>query len=688
MRVFEFYRFGSFVRTFGWMALLGSMVWATDAEAANRYRPRKIGSIWELANILRHHAPDRLLYRIDFPVPVFDVATGAETTLGAVDHSDTNVQVQGVDEADIVKVGDDGYIYRIQGNRLQIIKAFPVEEAKVETTLDFVGDNFQPTGLYLDDARLVVIGSAWTPADYAGQPIAWRYGWWGGASQTLARVYDISDHSAPKLERSISIDGSPLDSRKVGRHVYFMARTYPNWYFYPLLASNPFIAPDASKLLPGFSDSALKSPKRKTVRLRDVAYFPDFAEPDYLMIASFDVEKPDQETKIHAYLGSGDTVFASAENLYLSASRYSYEETADPAVFQASESTRLYKFALEQGDTVFAAEGEVPGTVLNQFSMDEYVKTEESGKKTYFRVAVTTHDWNSADTSSRNALYVLDQDLNPVGKLENLAPGEQIYAARFMGERCYLVTYRTVDPLFVIGLSDPENPAVLGELKIPGYSQYLHPLSENRLIGVGKDAVVVDWSQAPNPDQVWQGVSAYYQGMKIALFDVSNVNQPAVLREEKIGDRGTDSPILWDHKAWFQDASRDLFGFPVQVARIADKTADTPPWEYGNLAEQAAYVYRLTRDGTGQFDGFTLEAKVTHFPSGESASWERGDLFVNRIARIGSVLYTLSDSLLQASDLNDVNDGAYRELGQLILGIPDVTPVDITDLPPIVLKPQ
>ena len=210
-----------------------------------------------------------------------------------------------------------------------------------------------------------------------------------------------------------------------------------------------------------------------------------------------------------------------------------------------------------------------------------------------FRIATNYY----ATQSQISNVYILNSNLNITGKLEGLAPNENLHSVRFMGDKCYLVTYRTTDPLFVIDLSDPTNPHVLGELKIPGYSDYLHPYDGTHLIGVGKEAVEVDG-----------GSFAYYQGLKLALFDVSDVNNPRQLSNVTIGDRGTDSLALSDPKAFLFDKSKNLLVIPVSLAVVSDvDKAQYGVSAYGTTVWQGAYVYGISIDG-----GFTLKGTVTH----------------------------------------------------------------------------
>ena len=264
--------------------------------------------------------------------------------------------------------------------------------------------------------------------------------------------------------------------------------------------------------------------------------------------------------------------------------------------------------------------------------MDEY--------QDHFRIATTTgHVARSLNqATSQNHVYVLDMDLNIVGSLEDLAPGEKIYSSRFMGERCYLVTFKKVDPLFVIDLQNPYNPKVLGFLKVTGYSDYLHPYDENHIIGVGKETV-----EANGGDFAW------YQGVKISLFDVSNVSNPVEIAKYEIGDRGTSSPVLRDHRAFLFDRSRNLLVFPVMVAEI-DETkypGGVPPNTHGDPVWQGAYVFNISLE-----EGFVLKGGVTHLED-DTDLWA-SNYWVKRSLYINNALYTISDKKIKINSLENL----------------------------------
>jgi inhibitor of cysteine peptidase len=299
----------------------------------------------------------------------------------------------------------------------------------------------------------------------------------------------------------------------------------------------------------------------------------------------------------------------------------------------------------------YKGKGEVPGHVLNQFSMDEY--------NDYFRIATTVG--NVWEGSSVNNVYVLDENMETVGKLEDLAKGEKIYSARFIGPRAYMVTFKKVDPLFVIDLSDPTNPKVLGKLKIPGYSDYLHPFDENHIIGIGKEAVDASEQEVSQRSLDF----AWYQGVKLALFDVSDVENPKEVSKFVIGDRGTDSEALYEHKAFLFDKSKQLLVIPISLHEINRETYPNPgPTTYGDLTFEGAYVFTLNLE-----DGFKLKGRVTHtnmsFTQSDSRSYYYSYGYeIRRSLYIDDVLYTASDRMIKMNKLDTLDEIKKVEFSQ------------------------
>ncbi len=627
---------------------------------ANKFKPQKITSRSQLIKLITSKKTNRYQSWIDSPVFIADTAviknTTATPSLGEsatkVSHSDTNIQVQGVDESDNVKVDDKGYIYQIHNNQIRIIKGFPVANLQKSATLDFSDANFYPAGIYVDNNRLVVLGSSWqqiNDTQYAsdvlptGKMAIWGGWWWNSYSQTRAIVYDISNPEKPKQERDVSVDGDYLDSRRIGDNLYFISRTYPRYYAkggYSAVKNTASIP--MTDVLPNIIDKRTNRTIKKQMALTDITYFPDFVEPDYITVTSLNLTKPNQSLATKAYLGASEIMYASTQNMYLSKSNYAFNFDENGGILFDNASsqltTQLSKFNLDNGNITFKAAGEVKGTLLNQFSMDE--------QGDYFRVATTTHAGYNGQKESQNAIYVLDKNMQLTGSVENLAPNEQIYAARFLGNRCYMVTFRLIDPLFVIDLSSPQKPAVMGELKIPGYSNYLHPYDENHLIGFGKDAAVFEGTNDNSADQFWANGGAFYQGLKLSMFDVSDMKNPKELHSITIGDRGSDSDVLWNHKALFTNQERHLFGFPLTIAKFSEgEKQANQPWQYANPTYQGAHIYEVTPE-----KGFVLKAALSNIENSTNL-WDNYGLFINRLVSIENNVYSLSNDVLKIYDL-------------------------------------
>ena len=618
------------------------------------------------------------------------------------DHSDTNVQVEGVDEADIVKT-DGEYIYQINENKIIISKVFPADQMEVVNTITY-DDGFYPSEIYIDDKYLVVIGnnnyfiSMPLPeaADEKSQSVE-DTGEQTEEDKEIARssedyryipdyqnretvkvlIYNIEDPKNIDLVRDFEVEGYYISSRKIDSSLYLISNKYI--YYYAEEA-------DENIVLPWYRDS-VNSEDFVAVGYDNIKYFPDGQESSYLMIAGLDLDKIQDSINVEAFLGAGQTIYSSLENLYVTISKWDQrvfavrssgistntdtvsvsndKEETSVKTEEVNESeevilpdindvkTQIYRFTLKDGKATYAAKGEVPGTLLNQFSMDEY--------DGHFRVATTTGEvWRSDEFTSQNNIYILNANLQTVGSIENIASGERIYSVRFMGDRGYMVTFKTVDPLFVIDLKDPRQPKILGELKIPGYSDYLHPYDENHLIGFGMDTIELD---IKDENGKIVGTRALMSGMKIAMFDVSDVNHPIEKYTVKIGDRGTYSDLLHNHKALVFSKEKNLLAFPVTVMETGNKKVDSNErlMEYGKFSFQGMYVYQVDPE-----NGFDLKAQITHLTKKEtdqaSENWFDYQKTVTRGLYINNTFYSISNAYITAHSLE-----TYAELGILPL---------------------
>jgi uncharacterized secreted protein with C-terminal beta-propeller domain len=270
--------------------------------------------------------------------------------------------------------------------------------------------------------------------------------------------------------------------------------------------------------------------------------------------------------------------------------------------------------------------------------MDEFNRNFRIATTGYGPIPATSTGGVASSYVQRTNVYVLDSGLHIVGRLEGLSPGEAFYAARFMGDRAYLVTFQRMDPLFVIGLQDPTQPKVLGQLNISGVSDYLQPYDETHLIGFGKSSQNVTWENA-----------ALFQGLKLSLFDVTDPSHPIDTSNYFVGDRGSDSPALTDHKSVLFDQSLNLLVIPLTIA--LNQTNATCTWCYNPPVWQGAYVFNVTVS-----NGIVLRGNVTQLPTGQLPSWYNSGFFVIRALYIGSTLYTISNNMVKMNSLSDLTE--------------------------------
>jgi len=519
---------------------------------------------------------------------------GAEAKAPAA-HSTTNIQVAGVDEADIVKT-DGEYLYVISGGNIYILRAYPPEEAKVLSKIP-LGETYAAE-IYLNGDKLAILGNRYSSvpvirADmYTGEA---PYAYTGEAS---VKVYDISDRASPILKRTIGLNGTLSSSRMINDYIY-------------LVVNQQAIQPSGDegdfeislpKISTGYTSKEVQPTEIRYVNVPDISYY-------FTIVVAVNIIDDAQSPTYETFLtGATTCMYVSQSNMYLTVPNTNMWIRPLESGEEVREETLIYRVRLDREKVVFEAQGNVSGYALNQFSMDEY--------NGFFRIA-TTSWWNQA---SVNRLSVLDMSLNIVGTLSNIAKGERIYSARFMGDRCYLVTFRQVDPFFVIDLSNPAEPKVLGYLKIPGFSGYLHPYDENHIIGIGKQD----------------------NNLKLSLFDVTDVAAPTETAKFIVQGEWSDSAVLTDHKAFLFDKSKQLLALPVSINWVGvegDQYYIKGFW-------QGAYVFDLSLS-----NGFVLRGKVTHLEY-DADLWDSRYL-VRRALYIENVFYTVSDMKVKMNSLED-----------------------------------
>ena len=365
----------------------------------------------------------------------------------------------------------------------------------------------------------------------------------------------------------------------------------------------------------------LSSNSEKLIDYDKIYYFDNIESLNYLTLAGFSLDNK-KEADIQTFLGAGEDVYSSNQNMYIAKQKNVYDADTHKSL---GYDTKILKFNLNNGKIKFKAEADVTGGINNQFSMDE--------NNGYFRIATTVgiSSWDIDNDSSSNSLYILDENLKEVGKVEGIAKGEKIYSVRYVGNKAYVVTFKTMDPLFVIDLSDVKKPKILGELKIPGYSTYLHPYDETHLIGFGYDT-----KENSSEDGYVQN------GLKMSMFDITNLNNPKEMFTVKIGENGTTSPLTEDHKALLFSKEKNIIAFPVNS------------YKNGKYVSKAQ-IYKIDLN-----KGFILQGEIQNSEvSSKNYSYQKT---IERIIYSNDVYYTLSKNLIKAVDMETLKEITKLEI--------------------------
>jgi inhibitor of cysteine peptidase len=560
------------------------------------------------------------------------------------DFSGTNNQVEGIEEGDLIKT-DGKYIYIVRDRKITIVDSDP-NNLKIVSEISSDGE---VTEIFIYRNKLIVInGRSHIPLKGRDKKESRLLEMLFGRvsiNSTNVRVYDISDSSVPRILSDRDYEGTYLSSRMIDDDVYIVTNSRVRLYASRMEDIAGIIGPDGkqafmdkiakataqgqdllgqtgfgscdelydalidaftSYVIPRYRDN-IKDIDHE-ISLKEIRYFRDLVTPNYLMTTGIDLDSGKDD--VSAYLGSSGQLYVSADHMYAAVSRYEYNALKSKVQrYPVYENmTSVYKFALKDGRITYNAKGTVPGTIVNQFSMDEYDGA--------FRIATTTSD----SGSTRNNVYALDEGMKITGRLEGIAPGEKIYSTRFAGERIYMVTFRQMDPFFVIDAADPERLTMLGYLKIPGFSSYMHILDKDHVLGLGYDT----------EERTGWGIDT--TGFKISLFDVSDVDDPIEVKNETIGEKA-QSPAAEDHKALMISLDKGIMGFP-----LAYINSDSDYFA-------GYYLYNITNRN------FTYKGRVSHVPENAAMMDIKEEDMISRGIYIGDYLYTFSREKLQVHDL-------------------------------------
>ena len=542
-----------------------------------------------------------------------------------LEFSTTNVQVENVDEADIIKT-DGNYIYSLSESNVIITdvtdKENPKEVNKIENSTSSV-----PVDLLLYNNMLVVIMEDATKSSY---------------NRTVSvTVYDISNKENINQVKNIELNQRYYSSRLIDGHLYLIA--------------NGSLKEDSDDNIETFYKENYEI---KAINLKNMYYFKDRPSIYETEIVHMDLNVIDNDIEVQSFLSDVDSIYVSEKNIYIADGYYSSTALSqtlstllslkgvwgflDEDLYDYSYKTSIIKLGIQDDYSVkFVAKNDIEGETIDQFSFDEYNNN--------LRVAIQ----NSDDGSK---IVVFNEKMKLIGETGYVGKNEDMYSSRFIGDRAYLVTYMNTDPLFTFDLSNPKKPKILGELKIPGYSTYLHPYDENHLIGIG-----INTEERVSRNSYGQviGTNVYVTGMKMALFDVSNLKNPTLVSEVAIGDSRTKSAILDNHKALLFSKEKQLIAIPVtsypkdlEDEQISgDETVDKVIKAYKTSSDyisEGYLVYNINLE-----DGITQKGTITH-NSDSKYSYRNSQML--RGLYINDYLYTVSQHMVKVNKLDTLEN--------------------------------
>ena len=506
------------------------------------------------------------------------------------DYSETTTQVEGVKEADIVKT-DGKNIYALYGSKIKIYSAKGKDTALIGTiNLTDSEDKCAYGDMFLNGNLLTVMQTVWND---------------GQSEFASIIVYDIKNPEEPKEKYICRQQGYYNSSRMIGNFVY-------------IITDHRLNTNDISREKPEtYVPSVICKGETFTVPADSIYCYGDsVSSAKYSVIGAYDVTKGELTSSV-SLLGGTDNIYCSSNNIIIADSVYNgaVDKNTDKEIFNNIDTT-VSRISIDGGSLKYKCSGTVGGSLENQFFIDEhkgyfrFVTTVEQVTKKITKFDNSESEYVSYSNQSFARLTVLDGDLKEIGRLDNVAEGERVYSVRFMGDIGYFVTFRQTDPLFSVDLSDPKNPKLLGQLKIPGFSEYMYPYGDGLLLGFGMEA-----------DEK-TGRTSY---LKLSMFNTSN---PADLTEQDktVIDPFTYSEALYNHKAMLVSVSKNLIGFPAN----------------DNNGNQGYFVYEYTGDGFAK--KAALELKVDYKYAYEPNI--RG-IF------IGDYFYIVNGTALWCFDLND-----------------------------------
>jgi inhibitor of cysteine peptidase len=654
---------------------------------------------WKLAKFTSCEEMKKVVSQSTTPVPQPLAMTGEMAPTASIakmadgigwsgDVSQTNVQIIGVDEGDMVKT-DGTYIYAVQDQALTITRARPVDMMKVVQNIKLPFAYTTPS-LYLSNGLLIIVGSSW---DAAASPVADQMVMPVSQATSSVTIFDIKNPEKPRLLRYFTTTGNMIQSRVKDGVLYLISQSY-TMPIYGAYREGMTGGGDITMSLPKNTDTRLVGIRsmgkfrtfKTQTRCQDVEYFKDagYTAQNFITLSVIPLNITgtiQQKT----FLSDVQNIFMSQDSLVLVGTYWKQggNFTCPPnarclmPVFRSEMNSLLHMFQLKNGAAHYAQTVLVPGTPLSQYALHDY-------KGTLF--TAQQRDWSEGNGVD---IFAIDTRGKLLSKLENIGVGERFQAARYIDSRLYLVTFEQMDPLFVIDLTNPQKMSVLGELTMPGYSTYLHPYDATHLIGLGYATETNQWGGVNNG------------GLKIDLYDVGDVHHPKQVFSEVFGGMGSSAEALSNPRALLWDVTKKILHLPAQLMTQDPKSYQFTAWWQGLLSvsidakngikkvSQISHIDQTDigkkrREECAQYtQGVTTDQCYTHVTTGEkicvkpadnptngyipaycyaeyddqsylaSTIWNYYPAFIQRAVYIGDVLYTLSAEKIQANTYRD-----------------------------------
>jgi len=629
-------------------------------------------------------------------------AVSESITPEATDFSQTNLQFSEVDESDIVKNNWKYiYYYSIKDNRVYIIEAFPANNMKIVKKIN-LPKYFSNVNLFLSWNKLTITATRYSEVDFTNY-------FYNRNVKTTVIVYDVTNPTSLKLDRYYKVDWEASESRVIGDYLYILSKNsldFPSLYF-----NNKWIFDETTftkdmnidKILPEKTDLSYTNDTKNQVILKWKKYpyslfnwdvsdcknisviMPDSEtikksnfRPSLTTLSSINLKNSSEKVTTKLLFGDVSNILMSKTNLYITSSFYSNDTfRCGPNMrcimpyYYSWENTLIHKFNIDKNNLKYSSSNMVSWSPLNQYSMDE-------GTDGTFRI-ITSSYYPERNTN----LFILDSKMQKLSSITNIAPKEDFKSSRFMWDKLYLVTFEQIDPLFVIDLKDNKNPKILWELKIPGYSTYLHPLEEWYLLWLWFDTFTNKWWWTQN----WW--------LKIDIYDVNDLKNPKQIHTLTLWDNWSNSEVLNNPRMFVFDKSKKILYLPATIYTKLDKNSedyrykDVFVWTKVVKVDIKSWLKELasiTHLDTAWLEVKRLEeckkytntkeqkcvklifweeycpANNTYIPTYCYADstlweylanqiWEFNDYFIKRNIYMDNIIYTLSDKKVLSNDI-------------------------------------